>query len=243
LDIVTEAFIFGIAVQLVWTLQMKLKAKLIVVFAFSARLPVIAIAGVRMYYLQRHLVGTTDTFEYIVATQWQMGYAIMSSTITGMGPFLRPFNKEYTTSYHSSKYGYGHSTHQDLDVRSKRASSLPQRTSWQSEGYLMDDMPLRRASRVTTSDTRDSSIVEDTSASHAHTASNSLQAPNLLTADSNFRPVDNVSRTETDIWVGDRSASFGTEEFMPKGMGDDRGLVINKRTQVKIEVDRASCVI
>jgi hypothetical protein len=222
---------------------MKMKAKLIVVFAFSARLPVIAIAGVRLYYLQRHLVGTTETFEYIVATQWQMGYAIMSSTITGMGPFLQPFNKEYTTSYHGSKYGYGHSTNQDHDTRSKRASSLPQRTSWQSEGYLMEDMPTRRASRVTTSDTREPSIVEDTSAAHTHTASSSLQAPNLLTADSNFRPVDHVSRTETDVWVGDRSASFGAEDFMPKRMGDDKGLIINKRTQVKIEVDRASCVI
>jgi hypothetical protein len=222
---------------------MKMKSKLIVVFAFSARLPVIAIAGVRLYYLQRHLVGTTETFEYIVATQWQMGYAIMSSTITGMGPFLQPFNKEYTTGYHGSKYGYGHSTNQDHDTRSKRGSSLPQRTSWQSEGYLMEDIPTRRASRVTTSDTREPSFVEDTSAANMHTASSSLQAPNLLTADSNFRPVDHVSRTETDVWVGDRSASFGAEEFMPNRSGDDKGLIINKRTQVKIEVDRASCVI
>lgn len=222
---------------------MKLRSKLIVVFAFFARLPVIAIAGVRLYYLHRHFVGTKIIFEYIVATQWQMGYAIISSTITSMGPFLRPFNQEYTTSYHSSKYGYGHSTNQDVDTRSKSASSLPQRTSWQYEGYLMQEMPSRLASRVMTADTWDPSIVEDTAATHAHTTSTSLQAPNLLIADSNFRPVDSVSRTETDIWVGDRAASFGAEEHMPIRTGDDKRLIINKRIQVKIEVDRASCVI
>jgi hypothetical protein len=230
---------------------MKLKAKLIVIFAFSARLPVIALAGIRLYYLHRHLLGTLITFEYIVATQWQMGYAIMSSTITSMGPFLRPFNQEYTTSCHNSKYGYGNnSAHEPDKLRGTRASTVPRRTSWQSEGYLMQSMASRRASRVTTSDTHAPSVVDDPSTMHARTTSASSssspptsQLPNLLTADANFRPVDNVSRTDTEIWVGDRTGSFGGYADMPRGLRDDKGLVINKRTQVKIEVDRASCVI
>ncbi|KAI4950827.1 hypothetical protein J4E86_007334 [Alternaria arbusti] len=94
-DILTELLMFLAAVHLIYSLQMRLLAKLLVILAFSARLPVIAIAGIRLYYLDLRLSGSNFTFDYVIATQWQMGYAIMSSTITGMGPFLKPFDKEY----------------------------------------------------------------------------------------------------------------------------------------------------
>lgn len=234
---------------MVWSLQMKLKSKIFVVFAFSARLPVIAIAGTRLHYLHRHFLGKTVTFEYLVATQWQMGYAIMSSTITGMGPFIRPFNKEYQSSYANSKFEYGHSSSRGPDpFRSTRASTIPQRASWQSEGYLMESIPSGRGSRVTTSDGPEMSVIEEASATHAPTPSkmpvpHTTHAPNILKADANFRPIDDVTRTDWDVWVGDRTMSFGGDEDMHQKPKDDRGLVINKRTQVKIEVDRASCVI
>ncbi|RYF42011.1 MAG: hypothetical protein EOO38_20145, partial [Cytophagaceae bacterium] len=151
--------IFSIAVQLVWTLQMRLKAKLVVIFAFSARLPVIMIAAIRLYYLHEHFVGAAMTFEYVVVTQWQMGYAIMSSTITGMGPFLRPFNKELTASYHNQS-AYGHnSAHLASNSRTTRALDK-QRDSWQSEGYLMQSLPSRRVSKTTESDARDLSTLD-----------------------------------------------------------------------------------
>jgi hypothetical protein len=233
---------------------MSLKAKVIVVLAFSARLPVIAIAATRLYHLHEHFHGTSTTFEYIVATQWQMGYAIMSSTITGMGPFLRPFNKEYTIS-HPSKSGYGHHSSYKADQsRSMEASTQLQRNSYQSERYLMQSLPSRRGSRTTLSDTQEQSTIHNSSAVHMADASSALsipenekhspsQAPNRLTADANFRPVDNISRNETEIWVGDRTASFGAADVGPTGLRDDRGLVIEKRTQVVIEVDRASCAL
>ncbi|KAH3908016.1 hypothetical protein HBI56_150370 [Parastagonospora nodorum] len=249
LDIITEAFIFGIACQMVWSLQMKLKSKIFVVVAFSARLPVIAIAGTRLYYLHRHFLGKTVTFEYLVATQWQMGYAIMSSTITGMGPFIRPFNKEYQSSYAKSKFGYGHSSSRGPDtLRSTRASAVPQRASWQSEGYLMESIPSSRGSRVTTSDGPEMNTIEESSATDAPATSTTpvpatSHVPNILKADANFRPIDDVTRTDWEVWVGDRTMSFGGDEDMNPKRKEDRGLVINKRTQVKIEVDRASCVI
>jgi hypothetical protein len=233
---------------------MRMKAKLLVILAFSARLPVMAIAVLRLHYLHQHFLGTNNTFEYIVATQWQMGYAIMSSTITGMGPFLRPFNKEYTSSYqHKSAYGYG-STH--MPEQSQNAEILRQsrRDSWQSEGYLMQSLPSRRGSRNTLADASEPSVLSKSSDTHVFNGSMSTtpeptqsrpnsQAPNMLTADANFRPIDYVSRTDTEIWVGDRTASFGTEDGIPSRLRDDRGLVINKRTQFTIEVDRASRVI
>lgn len=228
---------------------MRLKAKIIVILAFSARLPVVAIAAVRLHYLRQRFLGHTDTFEYLVATQWQMGYAIMSSTITGIGPFLRPFNKEYTTSYHK-RSGYGHSS-QRSDPPSQshggEAPALRPRSSWHSEGYLMQPIPSRRGSKTTLSDAVEPDAPSNTPTIHRPNASTSStfelqqplpssQAPIMLTADANFRPIDHVSRNDTEIWCGDRTASFGTEEDMPTRLREDRGLIINKRTQVKIEV-------
>ena len=233
---------------------MRLKVKLIVVFAFSARLPVIAVAAVRLHYLRQRFLGTStsDAFEYLVATQWQMGYAIMSSTITGMGPFLRPFNKEYTASQHK-RSGYGHgSQRSDRPDQSRDAEAADQlaRSSWQSEGYLMQPIPSRRGSKITLSDCTEPGVLSNpattnstSTASEPEQRSPSSQAPIMLTADANFRPVDYISRNDTEIWCGDRTASFGTEDGMPTTLRDDRGLVINKRTQFKIEVDRASRVI
>jgi hypothetical protein len=196
--------VFGIAIQLVWALQMSLKAKIIVILAFSARLPVIAIAATRLYHLHEHFMGTGATFEYIVATQWQMGYAIMSSTITGMGPFLRPFNKEYTTS-HRSKSGYGHNSALRTDQsRNTQVSNRLRRNSYQSERYLMQSIPSRRGSRTTLSDAPEQNTAPNPShvclrdASASRTPEDGKfppsQAPNMLTADANFRPVDNISR-------------------------------------------------
>jgi hypothetical protein len=232
---------------------MRTKSKLIVIFAFSARLPVLVLAVLRLHFLRQHFLGTNTTFGYVVAMQWQMGYAIMASTITGMGPFLRPFNKEYTTSYQQkSAYGNG-SVH--IPTQSRNADTLdqPSRNSWQSEGYLMQPLPSRRGSRNTLSDTI-APCVDKSSDTHVYTSSTSStpepqssrpdsQVPNLLTADANFQPVDGVSRLDTEIWVGDRTASFGNEDGARPDFRDERGLIINKRTQFTVEVDRASRVI
>lgn len=239
---------------------MRTKAKLAVILAFSARLPVIAAAAVRLHYLQQRFLGRSNTFEHIVATQWQLGYAIMSSTITGMGPFLRPFSKEYTTSHHKRSgygYGYGQSSQRSNMPSQSRGVEVPgtrSRSSWHSEGYLMEPISSRRGSKTALSDSTEPGVLSPSSTIHRSTVSassilepqqysSSSQAPIMLKADTNFRPIDPVSRNDTEIWVGDRSGSFGTEEDMPKGLRDDRVLVINKRTQVKIEVDRASRVV
>lgn len=246
---------------MVWTLQMRMKAKLLVIFAFSARLPVVAISAIRLHYLHRHFLGTSVAFEYIVATQWHMGYAIMSSTITSIGPFLRPFKNEWSPSYYNSKSGYGQNSAQmtghSVVARSSTVSGKVQRNSWQSEGYLMQPLPSRHSSKrskETESDAPGHGVVEAPKEMIMHSASSSTSSdilnlatsthqPNMLTADENFRPIDHVSRHETDIWVGNRSMTSGSEERKSAKSRDERGLVINKSTQVTIEVDRASCVI
>ena len=98
-----EVFIFSIAVQLLWGLQLRFRAKFTAILAFAVRLPVIVAAGIRLYYLHKRLTGESYTSEYIIATQWQMCITIMASVVTGLGPFLRPFTKEYTSAYKTSE--------------------------------------------------------------------------------------------------------------------------------------------
>ena len=102
---VLEVFIFSIAVQLLWGLQLRFRAKFTAILAFAARLPVIVAAAIRLYYLHKRLTGESYTSEYIIATQWQMCITIMASVVTSLGPFLRPFSKEYTPAYKTSEYG------------------------------------------------------------------------------------------------------------------------------------------
>jgi len=233
---------------------MRLKSKLLVIFAFSARTPVIAVAAVRLHYLHERLLGRSDTFEYLVVTQWQMGYAIMSSTITGLGPFLRPFNKEYTSSY-NKKSSYA-SQRSDAAIQPQIPESTGSQThnSWHSEGYLMHTMPSSRSNTTTVSNSTEPGIIGDSSSVHKSAAPTSsanearLHSPtqqrsNRLTADANFRPVDHISRNDTAIWCGDRTTSFGTKDDVPIRSRDRTSLVINKHTQFKVEVDRASKII
>jgi hypothetical protein len=117
----------------------------------------------------------------------------------------------------------------------------------------MQPLPSRRGSRNTLSDAIVLSVSKS-SDPHVHTSSKSStsepqhsphdsQVPNLLTANTNFQPVDGVSRLDTEIWGGERTASFGNKDGTRPDFRDERGLVINKRTQFTVEVDRASGVI
>jgi hypothetical protein len=242
---------------------MRLIAKLLVIFAFSARLPVIAIAGVRLYYLDLRLRGENFTFDYIVATQWQMGYAIMSSTITGMGPFLKPFDKEYVSSTYKH-YGAGHSS---SDGRSRMESALTTNSSGMlpprrptlghhrrsadniSESYLMDTLPSRRASKQSMANEDGSHSLEHMqSSSPTFRASPPPPSSMLMTADEHFRPTHMYRGHEAEVWVGDRSLSI-TRDEMEKAAATGTGasksgskLVIGKKKEFKIEVDRASRV-
>lgn len=228
---------------------MRLKAKLIVILAFSARLPVIVAAGTRLHYLHERLVGDNDTFEYIVAAQWQMGYAIMSSTITGMGPFLRPFNKEYTTSYKRSRFGPSSQRSTQPD-EADTGQVLRPRSSWMSQSYLMETLPSRRGSKATLPGSAEPIAHTNPPASHMSKTSTSStlepaqgsptsHAPMKLTADEQFQPAEKFRRHEADVWVGARSTSIGHDKAT-NAKGDEFRLAIGKRTEFKIEVDRAS---
>lgn len=228
---------------------MQRSVKLMVIFAFSARLPVIAIAAVRLYFIRQRIQGSY-TFDYLIATQWQMGYAIMSCTITGLGPFLKPFEKEYVQSYHHHGHSSGTPRSASQRMTSSNVSSIlpPRRQARKnqdniSESYLMETMPSRSGSKRTIPEPRRSSSPDPLTPAN----SSSNNPPPVLTADEFFRPIHLYRGHETEVWVGERSPSVA-QENLAKGMGLLSGakrpnLIIGKKKEFKIEVDRASRVV
>ncbi|OCK77180.1 hypothetical protein K432DRAFT_127387 [Lepidopterella palustris CBS 459.81] len=153
LDIVTEFAIFFISIYLVAGLNMGIRSKAIVVGAFSARLPVIVACAVRLYYLRLTLTSSNPSLSAAssaVATQWQLGYSIMAITISGLGPFLRPFGKSYSTSNRQSSSFAGDPSTQ----HSSKSHNAFQLTSMQSASRSGEQTPAGQAARVDILDER-----------------------------------------------------------------------------------------
>jgi hypothetical protein len=248
LDMLTELLIFLLSIHLVYSLQIRLYLKLLVLLAFSARLPVIAIGTVRLYYLHQRLSNFTHTFEYIVATQWQMGYSIMSSTITGMGPFLKPFEKPDYSSYYyndnNANNGNGKNQHSAIHNSRNTARQTTDSRSSESQSYLMQELPSRRQSRSKSRHHHEREI-SHTSSSSAEILPNTAETPHsqppmvTLTADEHFCPADVHGRHETEIWAGARGRSRSRSRSDGRGGGEEvPRLVIGKKKEFRIEVDR-----
>ncbi|KAH6625761.1 hypothetical protein C7974DRAFT_206928 [Boeremia exigua] len=234
LDISTEGLIFCIALQLVWSLHMRWQAKFLVIFAFSARLPVIMIAAVRLYYFREAIFDTNVTYAssfYLVANQWQMSYAIISLTITGMGPFLRPFNKDPMMSYVAKRYarngdvigshsGGSQPSYQmsRLDLEENRPAAAPVRMRQRSLCPMSSKAPSPEPGQV--SPTSQTSII------------GAAEPPT-------FRPPHEGLKHDAEVWVGNRSSSVRETDDVFRHMSDETRLVITKKTEMKVESGRA----
>ncbi|KAF3039854.1 hypothetical protein E8E11_004310 [Didymella keratinophila] len=234
LDICTEGLIFGIAIQLVWTLHMRWKAKALVVFAFSARLPVIMIAAIRLHYFHHAISDKNVTYAssfYLVANQWQMSYAIISLTITGMGPFLRPFNKDLMTSYVAKRYARNGNV-----IESQSGGSQP-------SNYQMSrlDREENRAPRVRMRQRSRSRNESKNSSPEPGQVSPTSQTSIIRSAEPpTFRPPHEGLRHDAEVWVGNRTSSVRDADDVYRHLSDDTRLVITKKTEMKIESDSAS---
>ncbi|KAF2477509.1 uncharacterized protein BDR25DRAFT_1643 [Lindgomyces ingoldianus] len=227
IDIITEACIFLISVYLVAGLNMATKSKVMVIAAFSARLPVIAAAAARLFYLSNTLTSPNRTLYgsyYIVATQWQLGYAIMSSTITGLGPFLRPFSKSFSTSYHRSSYSYHHSKPQSAITISRSNGDTT------STSYQMDTLQARAVSIIHGSG-RPVGDEESRGPASSQTAILPAAAPGL-----NLRP-DEFRR---DTAVSGGEVGMDEEDAMSRLSDESRRMMIRKKTVLTVQNDRAS---
>ncbi|EAS36414.2 uncharacterized protein CIMG_01768 [Coccidioides immitis RS] len=102
-----------IPIYLVWSLRMRLKAKFVVLFAFSFRLPVFVIIAFRLYYLWRESVRNDPLFygaDSSVFLEAALHYGLMAATIPCLKPFVKAFNTGWfdtrgvDTSLHSDGY-------------------------------------------------------------------------------------------------------------------------------------------
>ncbi|KAF2807268.1 uncharacterized protein BDZ99DRAFT_421262, partial [Mytilinidion resinicola] len=103
LDATTEILLFAMSLYLIWGIQMPLSSKLIVVGAFSCRLPTLIPISLRLHYLYPTL-HTANPFHplsrLVGCTQLHVGYAIMASII----PYLKPFMSVYDVPVASAYY-------------------------------------------------------------------------------------------------------------------------------------------
>ncbi|OSS48472.1 hypothetical protein B5807_07911 [Epicoccum nigrum] len=233
LDIVTEGLIFFIAVQLVWTLHMRWKAKFMVVFAFSARLPIILIAAIRLYYFHQAISNTNVTYAssfYLVANQWQMSYAIISLTITGMGPFLRPFNKDMMTSYIAKRYA-------------RNGNVIESQSGGTQGSYNMSRLDREENNRLAPVKIRKRSGSKHQSRAYSpepgHVSPTSQTSIIRSAEQPTFRPQHEGVRHDTEVWAGQRTSSVRDDDVY-RHLSDETRLVITKKTEMKVESDSAS---
>ncbi|KAK8195710.1 hypothetical protein HDK77DRAFT_506132 [Phyllosticta capitalensis] len=130
IDMTTEAILFLIAVSMVVGLQMPLRTKMIIITVFSVRLPLIAASAARLHFIHALANSATPALEIasaLVCSQFQLDFAVMTSTICCLGPFLRPFEDDShastTTGTLPSHYSGSHAADASLN-RTKRRSRV-----------------------------------------------------------------------------------------------------------------------
>lgn len=97
-DVITEIFLFGLAMYMLQGLKLKMEKKLVVLSAFALRLPVIVPAVLRLHWLGIEFSSSDPSLDGVVAsvfTQIQLSYAIFATTT----PILRPFMGALNTHY------------------------------------------------------------------------------------------------------------------------------------------------
>ncbi|KAF2112670.1 hypothetical protein BDV96DRAFT_580187 [Lophiotrema nucula] len=227
LDIITEFAIFLISVYLVAKLNMKTKSKVVVVAAFSARLPVIAASAVRLVYLRTFLTSSDrklDAAFYVVCTQWQLGYAIMSTTITGLGPFLRPFGSSFVSSYRRSSFSNSKGLAESGNVSGQHDLAV--------NSYPMSPLSGQHTAVITKKKSI-SGISGSTEGSITGGSSHVGILPPL-----HLRPDMTNMKRDTAVSGGESDEQQSFERMSD----ESRRMMITKKTELRVETDRASNV-
>ena len=159
----------------------------------------------------------------------------MSCTITGLGPFLRPFSKSFSASYRRSSQDPSH------------PSSSLNHSGTHSHGvvsYQMSTLQARKPSNAANTSTTKQTTEHSRSQSAALASIKPLRAPTSIAdiAGLTLRPdTDTVQRDTAVSGGGGGTPSLnGDEDAMSRLSGESRRLIITKKTELKVEMDRAS---
>ncbi|PVI01607.1 hypothetical protein DM02DRAFT_341538 [Periconia macrospinosa] len=146
LDAAIEFALVANAIYIVFDLQMAIKSKIIVVGAFSWRIPNIAFTIARLVFLSHPFEPSSSHIwnsRVVSTTQLSVGYTILATVV----PYLKPFMMAYErpkTSY-SSNYPSSTGTRfklSNLDKNSQTASAALRTMDQEDEGALIEDPPV-----------------------------------------------------------------------------------------------------
>ncbi|KKZ64247.1 hypothetical protein EMCG_09772 [[Emmonsia] crescens] len=93
-----ELLLATLPMYIAWGLKVQLKSKLVLLLAFSFRLPVIIIAVLRIFYLRKQDMMADPMFygvEPSVCMEVQLHYSLIAATIPCLKPFVKSFNTGY----------------------------------------------------------------------------------------------------------------------------------------------------
>nr|POE64918.1 hypothetical protein CFP56_65876 [Quercus suber] len=135
LDIVLEVALLAVVVYLVTDLQTASWNKVVALIAFAFRLPLIAIIGLRLHKFDR--VGSDFSLGnaiYLVLTETQLNYSIISATIPIMRPFFNSLVTHYgvgnVPNYAVTNRDGNHTTHDRSLEMSALRSGISRGTHW-----------------------------------------------------------------------------------------------------------------
>ncbi|KAI1931459.1 hypothetical protein LOZ58_005782 [Ophidiomyces ophidiicola] len=95
LGVLVELIASWLPIYMIWSLKMRLKTKLVVFFAFSSRIPVVAITIVRLHFLRREASRNDPLFygaDSSVCLEVALHYGLIAATIPCLKPFVKAFN-------------------------------------------------------------------------------------------------------------------------------------------------------
>jgi hypothetical protein len=146
-DCVTELGIVVTAILIVRNLQMNLKSKLIVVGAFSCRIPNIALSIIRLVFIHNSRVAETFhiwSARIISVTQIAIGVSIASSIVPYLKPFMMAYEQPTSSSYPNRSGRSDGSSRFKLSALTSKASTTATQTQTQTQD-VEDDGELRDA--------------------------------------------------------------------------------------------------
>lgn len=181
----------------------------------------------------------------MVCVTTHSGYAVMSFTLTGMGPFLRPFDGDahFSSSFLSSSYkpnshakpsSHSRSRHDDdleLDDAPSHTQALPNPDAKPPGSSDSSYHDARKPSKSTLPYSKPMMRVRPSKKSISRTPSERLQLrPEQIAHDTSVLSESSTRSTEVDERASELS----------RNSDDSQRWIITKRTDVTIELDRAS---
>lgn len=145
-DVLIEVALIATSIYIVWSLQMELKSKAIVVGAFCARIPNIATSVIRLVYLHKVLLVSNAhvwNSRVVSMTQLAIGYSVAASIVPYLKPFMMAYERPETSRDYSYPLSGSNKSYQLSALQSKNSKSGTASVT----DALEDDGELREGKR------------------------------------------------------------------------------------------------